>query len=247
MTHRPEPLAQERKVQRTNEDVTGPAIRISGTRGTMFCDCSSVHGFLVINRDYVWYVCSGTACDAAEIKLGNRDRTKIDISPDTEKKIVKMALEQHPPKQQQPASWPMGSSRKQWILSDTIDTLYTDTHAHVHTYMIHQSTQHGRAIQSYTYREKEQTEWENCRNEGACFSLSSKKEKKKTKKKRNKTAIRIFGEMSMASIRWGFNVKRRRDPSVWGFGCSPGALTRFYHRWFPVVIQSSLDFKRKRR
>lgn len=147
MTHRPEPRTQERNRSKKkrdeqgtkcNMDVTGPAVRISGNRGTMFWRAwlFPVHGFLIINRDYVWYACSGTACDAAEIKLGNRDRTKIASSPDTEKKIVRMALKQHPPKQQQPASWPMGSSRKQRSY-ETPSTRYTPTHAYVHTY-IHQ-------------------------------------------------------------------------------------------------------------
>lgn len=152
MTHRQEPRTQERnrskkeKKKRTGTDrgqkvtwtLLGLAVRISGNRGTMFWRAwlFPVHGFLIINRDYVWYACSGTACDAAEIKLGNRDRTKIASSPDTEKKIVRMALKQHPPKQQQPASWPMGSSRKQRSY-ETPSTRYTPTHAYVHTY-IHQ-------------------------------------------------------------------------------------------------------------
>ena len=43
MTQRPEPRAQERKKERERNNtvdergqVTGPAVRISGTRGTMF-------------------------------------------------------------------------------------------------------------------------------------------------------------------------------------------------------------------
>ena len=46
-----------------------------------------------------------------------------------------------------------------------------------------------------SYREKEQAKRENYRNEGACFSLSFKR-----KEKEATTAIRIFGEMSMASF-----------------------------------------------